>query len=91
MVLDSIQKSDPGTNIFVINNAYGWASLTEKLYKSINYSSPIYVLSNKYYGEVTEYKMKIFLKEFCDTCTSDFNGGILVFDKNSKLKVTQEI
>lgn len=79
-------KAKPNTNFLVVNNSYGTGTQIEKLYKGLNISTPIYVLSNNYYGNKKDKKVEKFVKELCDTCMPDPNYGLFVFDRNSKLK-----
>jgi hypothetical protein len=85
-ILDSIKTADPKTAIFVVSNSYGFERQIEKLYKSLHYSSPIYVMANDHYGNEIEAKVEKFTRELCDTCTPHPTAAIFLLGKDSNIK-----
>lgn len=84
-MLDSLSKASTKIRILVVNNSYGFENSIEKLYKSLNYTEPIYVLSNSEYGDEIENKVNKFVKELCIDCVPSTNGGVFLLDRGVKL------
>lgn len=86
IIMDSLTKVNRDVNILVVSTTYGFGTGIEKLYRKLDFNSPIYVLDNNYYGNVTDTKVNNFVKELCDTCTPKPTNGVFVFDQTSAMK-----